>query len=172
MTVTLKKGEYTPQRTDTSNMDARFNGIPAGKVVGDGRHRGHVLGAQLGGTNHRDLVEADLETLRNGGTLPADRWKDYENFVALEGRVNRPNMSGIENTVADGVQNHDREVQYTVEYDYSGNDPSPTNVRITADTIDDKQPVVNINENIPNVPSPEHAPHNYQKVRPRDVSWS
>jgi hypothetical protein len=173
MTVTLKKGEYTPQGTDTLTMaDKRFDDIPPGKTTNDGRHRGHVLGAQLGGTNHTDLQQADLATLRAGGTLPPDRWKDYENFVAMEGKVNTPLMVSIENIVANGVQNHDREVQYTVEFDYSGTSEVPTNVHITADTIDNKQPPVNIDENIPNVQDPRDPPHNYTRLKKSDITWS
>jgi hypothetical protein len=173
MTVTLKQGEFTPNQTDTLTMaEARFDGIPPGKTTNDGRHRGHILGAQLGGTNHTDLQQADLAALRAGQTLPADRWKDYENFVAMEGRVNTPLMVSIENIVANGVNNHGREVQYTVNLDYAGNSRVPSNINVVADTIDGGQPPVNINETIPNVVDPRNPPHNYTRLKKSDVTWS
>lgn len=160
MTVTLKDGEFTPIRTNTRDMAKwDFNDIPPGKRVGDTRNRGHILGAQLGGTNHADLQAADLATLRSGGSLPDDRWKDYENFVALERSANAPMMKQIEDEVANGVTNHGREVQYTVDLSYDGDSRVPSMVDIKADTIDG-DPQVSINESIPNVERPEEAGYN------------
>jgi hypothetical protein len=169
MTVTLKDGEFTPIPTNTRDMAKwGFNDIPPGKVVGDARNRGHILGAQLGGTNHADLQAADVATLKNGGSLPADRWKDYENFVALERSANAPMMKQIEDEVANGVTNHGREVQYTVDLSYDGDSKVPSTVGINAETIDG-DPQVSINESIPNVERPDEA--GYTLFDRSSVNW-
>jgi hypothetical protein len=146
-----------------------FNDIPPGKQVGDARNRGHILGAQLGGTNHEDLQAQDNQTLRDGGTLSDDRWKDYENFVALERNANAPMMKQIEDEVANGVFNEGREVQYTVDLSYDGDSKVPSTVDINAETIDG-DPAVSINESIPNVARPDES--GYTLFDRSTVNWS
>ncbi|SDD85588.1 DNA/RNA non-specific endonuclease [Glycomyces harbinensis] len=170
MTVTLRDGETVPVSTNTRDMAKwGFNGIPPGKQVGDQRNRGHILGAQLGGTNHEDLQAQDNQTLKDGGTLPADRWKDYENFVALERNANAPMMKQVEDEVANGVFNEGREVQYTVDLTYDDSSEVPSNVNINAQTIDGDPPV-SINESIPNVPRPDES--GYTLFDRSSVNWS
>lgn len=170
MTVTLRDGESTPVTTNTRDMAKwGFNDIPPGKQVGDQRNRGHILGAQLGGTNHADLQAQDNQTLRDGGTLPPDRWKDYENFVALERNANAPMMKQIEDEVANGVFNNGREVQYTVDLSYDGDSRVPSTVDINAETIDG-DPAVSINESIPNVARPDES--GYTLFDRSSVNWS
>ena len=119
-------------------------------------NRGHILGAQLGGTNHEDLQLQGNQTLANGGTLDANRWQDFEDFVALHRNANAPMMKQIEDEVAEGVINEHREVQYTVELPCDGESKVPPDVNITADTIDGDPPV-SISESIPNVADLEQA---------------
>jgi hypothetical protein len=49
MTVRLEKGKYTPGNTDTDHVKGH-DGIPPGDAKNQDQHRGHVLGAKLGGT--------------------------------------------------------------------------------------------------------------------------
>jgi hypothetical protein len=170
MTVDLKAGEFTPLKTSTLDMAKwGFNGIPPGKIAGDDMNRGHILGAQLGGTNHQDLQDADNAVLDSGGTLPDDRWKDYENFTGLNEEVNRPLMSAIENEVAKGVNEKGREVTYTVELEYENGGNVPSHINIKAETIDGLEPPVTINERIPNVEDPQGA--GYTPFNRSQINW-
>lgn len=170
MTVDLKAGEFTPLETSTREMGKwGFNGIPPGKQCGDDMNRGHILGAQLGGTNHKDLQDADLATLASGGTLPPDRWKDYENFTGLRDTVNTPLMSAIENEVAKGVNEKGREVTYTVELEYGNGGNVPSHITIKAETIDGLEPPVSINERIPNVE--DHEAAGYTQFDRTSINW-
>jgi hypothetical protein len=178
MTVTLKDGEFTSVQSKTQKMGHYgFNGIPPGKEVGQvGMNRGHILGAQLGGTNHIDLQDQDRATVDNKGTLPDDRWKDYENFVTLHRNANDPAMKDFENAVADAVKSPEnggsgREVQYTVELEYSGDSKVPTALHLKAETVDGQEPPVSITHTVPNVADPKQEP-GYTPFDGDSVNWT
>lgn len=178
MTVTLKDGEFTSVQSKTQKMGHYgFNGIPPGKEAGQvGMNRGHILGAQLGGTNHIDLQDQDRATVDQKQSLPDDRWKDYENFVTLHRPVNDPEMKNFENAVADAVKSTEnggsgREVQYTVDLQYSGDSKVPSALVLKAETVDGQDPPVSIEHTIPNVADPK-GQEGYTPFDGDSVNWT
>jgi hypothetical protein len=122
MTVRLQKGHYIPGTTDTSDLNGH-NGVPPGFVKGTGQHRGHILGAKLGGTNHKDLSPTKNSP------------EDFYNFVPMHGPVNTPYMQGVEMDINKAVQDKGKTVDYSVEFDYpDSTNPVPSTITLKADS--------------------------------------
>ena len=104
MSITLKKGEYTPHRTNPTKK----KGIPPGHDKNK-HHKGHLLGAQFGGSN-----------------------SDPENFVPLSKRTNTPDMRTLEGRIRKAVDVDGDTVEYTVTPNYTGSNLVPDSITLHA----------------------------------------
>ena len=104
ISITMNWPTREDMKHETDPTSAK--GIPPGYT--SGMNKGHLLGAQFGGSN-----------------------ADPRNFVPLERHVNSPIMLGIENQVRDYMYaNQGKDVTYSVTPTYDGTNPVPTSVSI------------------------------------------